>query len=124
MATGCLSCQNIPEFKGLDRFEGECFHTSDWPEEGVALGGRRVGVIGTGSTAIQAIPCLAVEAERLFVFQRTPNYSMPARNAAMTEEYRSEVRAIYPEFRQAFLSGLFGLLRNLQPFECGVGRYQ
>ena len=109
MATGCLSCQNVPEFKGLERFLGDCFHTGDWPEEGVSLVGKTVGIIGTGSTAVQAIPRLAEEAELLFVFQRTPNYSMPARNHEMTEAYRSQVRSKYPEFRQAFLSGLFGL---------------
>jgi cyclohexanone monooxygenase len=109
MATGCLSSQNIPDFPGLDRFEGRCFHTGDWPEEGVALEGKRVGIIGTGSTAIQAIPPIAEEAGELFVFQRTPNYSMPARDAPMTDEYRSAVKSDYAAFRLPFLSGLFGL---------------
>lgn len=109
MATGCLSSRNTPDFAGLDCFRGQHFHTGDWPEEGVSLEGKRVGIIGTGSTAIQAIPPLAQEAERLFVFQRTPNYSMPARNTEMSEEYRSRVRGQYVEFRKAFLSGLFGL---------------
>jgi cation diffusion facilitator CzcD-associated flavoprotein CzcO len=109
MATGCLSSQNIPDFPDLDRFEGQSFHTGDWPEEGVALEDLRVGIIGTGSTAIQAIPPIAKEASELFVFQRTPNYSMPARNAPMSEEYCARIKSDYAAFRKPFLSGLFGL---------------
>ena len=68
MATGCLSSRNTPEFPGLDRFQGTHFHTGDWPEQGVELEGKRVGIIGTGSTAIQAIPILAEQSGELFVF--------------------------------------------------------
>ena len=87
MATGCLSARNTPDFPGIDRYRGQHFHTGDWPEEGVDLAGKRVGIIGTGSTAIQAIPILAEESGHLFVFQRTPNFSMPARNTPMDPEY-------------------------------------
>ena len=109
MATGCLSARNIPDFPGLDRYSGQHFHTGDWPEEGVELEGRRVGIIGTGSTAIQAIPILAEQAGELFVFQRTPNFSMPARNTPMDPDYQKRAKADYPAFREPFVSGMFGL---------------
>ena len=109
MATGCLSARNTPDFPGIDRYRGQHFHTGDWPEEGVDLAGKRVGIIGTGSTAIQAIPILAEESGHLFVFQRTPNFSMPARNTPMDPEYQARVKANYPAFRKPFISGMFGL---------------
>jgi cyclohexanone monooxygenase len=79
MAVGCLSTPNRPDFKGLDSFKGRWYHTGRWPHEGVDFTGLRVGCIGTGSSAIQAIPQIAKQAEQLYVFQRTPNYSVPPR---------------------------------------------
>jgi cyclohexanone monooxygenase len=78
MATGCLSAPQAPPFAGLDAFEGKWYQTSCWPHRGVDFRGQQVGVIGTGSSAIQSIPLIAQEAARLFVFQRTPNFSIPA----------------------------------------------
>jgi cyclohexanone monooxygenase len=109
MATGCLSARNVPDFPGLERFRGQHFHTGDWPKGGVELAGKRVGIIGTGSTAIQAIPHLAEQAGELFVFQRTPNYSMPARNTPMDPSYQAKAKANYPAFREPFVAGRFGL---------------
>jgi cyclohexanone monooxygenase len=108
-ATGCLSARNIPDFEGLDRYRGQHFHTGDWPEEGVELAGKRVGIIGTGSTAIQAIPLLAEQADELFVFQRQPNYTVPAGNAPMDPDYQASAKADYPSFREPFVRGQFGL---------------
>ena len=99
MATGCLSAANLPAFPGLDDFEGASYHTGAWPHEPVDFTGLRVGVIGTGSSAIQAIPLIAEQAGHLTVFQRTPNFSIPARNAAMDREREAEVKAEYPAFR-------------------------
>lgn len=96
-AVGCLSSSNVPEIPGLDRFEGDWYHTGAWPHEGVDFRGKRVGLIGTGSTGIQATPVIAAEAEHLTVFQRTPNYSVPARNAPLTDEDLRQIRARYPE---------------------------
>src|SRR5438874_6155929 len=79
-AVGCLSAANVPQVPGLDSFEGEWHHTGAWPHEGVGFVGKRVGLIGTGSTGIQATPVIAEQADRVWVFQRTPNYSVPARN--------------------------------------------
>ncbi|MYD99619.1 MAG: NAD(P)/FAD-dependent oxidoreductase [Gammaproteobacteria bacterium] len=99
MATGCLSSANLPEFDGRDDFQGETYHTGRWPHEGVDFAGKRVGIIGTGSSAIQAIPIIAAEAGHLTVFQRTPNYSIPARNAPIDPDYVREIKAEYSAFR-------------------------
>ena len=99
VATGCLSSANLPEFEGRDSFAGETYHTGRWPHEGVDFTGKRVGIVGTGSSAIQAIPIIASEAKQLTVFQRTPNYSIPARNTAIDPDEVREIKAEYPEFR-------------------------
>src|SRR5262245_49968203 len=99
-ATGCLSIWQVPQFTGLESFRGSTFHTGNWPHEGVDFTGLRVGVIGTGSTGIQAIPQIARQADHLYVFQRTPNYSVPARNHALTAEYQVRRKASYHEYRQ------------------------
>jgi cyclohexanone monooxygenase len=100
MATGCLSEPQVPDFKGIETFEGKWYHTGQWPHEGVDFTGLRVGVIGTGSSAIQSIPIIAQQAAHLFVFQRTPNYSMPAQNAPLDPEYERSVKAHYADFRR------------------------
>ena len=83
---GCLSATNLPNFKGLENFKGEWYHTGKWPHEEVDFKGKRVGIIGTGSTGIQAIPVIAKRAEHLTVFQRTPQYTIPARNKPLDPE--------------------------------------
>ncbi len=101
MATGCLSSTNTPNFEGLDSFKGRTFHTGRWPKEPVNFTGRRVGVIGTGSSAIQSIPVIAEQAAHLTVFQRTPNYSVPAHNGPIPEDVVRKVKANYADFRAA-----------------------
>jgi cation diffusion facilitator CzcD-associated flavoprotein CzcO len=108
-AVGCLSTPNTPAFKGLDTFTGQIYHTSRWPHEGVDLTGKRVGVIGTGSTGIQAIPQIAKQAERVIVFQRTPNYSVPARNRPLTAEEKAAIKANYRQIRQTDRESAIGL---------------
>jgi len=100
MATGCLSDAQVPAFPGRDSFAGRSFHTGRWPHEPVDFTGRRVAVIGTGSSAIQSIPLIARQAAHVFVFQRTPNYSMPAHNAPLDPEYERSVKGRYAEFRR------------------------
>ena len=100
LAVGNLSSANLPEFEGLDRFTGRTFHTASWPHEGVDFTGRRVGVVGTGSSAIQAIPLIAQECERLDVFQRTANYSLPALNSPLDPAEAAERKRTYPEYRR------------------------
>lgn len=98
-AVGCLSTANIPDIPGLEAFKGDWYHTGQWPHDGVDLTGKRVGQIGTGSTGIQLAPELAAAAEHLTVFQRTANYSIPARNAPLTEEFQNDVKKNYRDIR-------------------------
>jgi cyclohexanone monooxygenase len=102
MATGCLSATNTPSFPGLDSFAGRIVHTGQWPEHDVDLAGKRVAIIGTGSSAVQSIPLLAERAAQLTVFQRTANYSMLARNTPLDPSYQAEVKAKYAEFRKPY----------------------
>src|SRR6202166_731713 len=100
LATGCLSNARMPDIKGLSDFKGKVYHTGHWPHEAVEFTGLRVGVIGTGSSAIQSVPIIAEQASQITVFQRTPNFSIPARNAPLTAEEREAFRAKYPEIRR------------------------
>jgi len=99
-AVGALSAKNVPALPGLYTFAGEWHHTGAWPHDGVDFAGKRVALIGTGSTGIQATPVIAREADHLYVFQRTPNYSIPARNYAITPEQMDDIRANYAEIRR------------------------
>ena len=98
-AVGCLSTANIPNIPGLESFAGQWHHTGQWPHEGVDFTGKRVGQIGTGSTGIQAAPVIAETAAHLTVFQRTANYSVPARNAPLTPAFQQYVKANTAEIR-------------------------
>jgi cyclohexanone monooxygenase len=100
LATGCLSNARKPDIKGLDRFKGPVYHTGNWPHEVVDFTGLRVGIIGTGSSGIQSIPVIAEQAKHLTVFQRTPNYSIPAQNAPLTDEERRSFQDNYTEIRR------------------------
>jgi cation diffusion facilitator CzcD-associated flavoprotein CzcO len=100
MATGPLSAALTPPFPGLDTFAGEVFHTAHWPHEPVDFTGKRVAVIGTGSSGIQSVPAIAKQAAHLYVFQRTPNYSVPAGNRALTADDVREYKATYDERRR------------------------
>jgi len=88
-AVGNLSSANIPAIPGLDRFKGSWYHTGQWPHEGVDFTGLSVGVVGTGSTGIQAIPVIAAQAKSLTVFQRTANYSIPAHNGPLDDAFKT-----------------------------------
>ena len=100
MATGCLSVPNTPQITGADNFAGDVFHTGNWPADGVDFSKRRVGIIGTGSSAIQAIPVIAEQVEHLTIFQRTPNYTMPAHNRPLSDDFRKQAIENYDEIRQ------------------------
>ncbi len=94
---GCLSAGQIPDIPGRDAFEGESFHTGAWPHDGVDLAGKRVGVIGTGSSGVQSIPVIAEQAEHLTVFQRTPQFTVPARHHTVDRHYLDDVKQRYDE---------------------------
>ena len=99
MATGCLSTPNFPRIEGKDSFAGPTYHTARWPHEGVDLTGQRVGIIGTGSSAVQSIPVIAKQAAKLVVFQRTAQYSVRAGNRAVDPKMVADIKADYAGFR-------------------------
>jgi cation diffusion facilitator CzcD-associated flavoprotein CzcO len=109
MATGCLSSPKSPEIDGVSKFNGEVYFTGRWPHEEVKFAGKRVAVIGTGSSGIQAIPLIAEQAAHLTVFQRTPNFALPARNGAASADRVALLesnRAAYREQARWSLSGV------------------
>ncbi len=107
-AVGCLSSANIPDIPGLETFGGRWYHTGQWPHDGVDFSGKRVAQIGTGSTGIQSAPVIAETAAHLTVFQRTANYSVPARNAPLTPEFRRYVKENVAEIREVMHSSVNG----------------
>lgn len=109
-ATGCLSAPNKPAIDGADAFGGAVYHTGQWPHAGVDFTGVRVGIIGTGSSGTQAIPLIAEQARQLTVFQRTPNYTMPANNHELSEEFLEQARADYPDIRERQRTSLIGIV--------------
>jgi cyclohexanone monooxygenase len=112
MATGCLSAARMPDFPGLSSFKGATYHTGHWPHEGVDFTGMRVGVVGTGSSAIQSIPVIAGQAAHVTVFQRTPNFSIPSRNRAMPASYANDWKNDYPARRAEARASRNGILAN------------
>jgi cyclohexanone monooxygenase len=110
MATGCLSIAKLPEYKGLETFRGRWYHTANWPHEPVDFTGQRVAVIGTGSSGIQSIPMIARQASHLFVFQRTPNFAMPAQNGPLTPETTEDWKANHAEYRHRARTSTFGFV--------------
>jgi cation diffusion facilitator CzcD-associated flavoprotein CzcO len=109
MATGCLSASKHPEIPGLETFKGASYHTAHWPHEGVDFTGLRVGVIGTGSSGVQSIPVIAAQAADVTVFQRTPAYSLPARNRKLHPDEIAEMKEHYRDYRQAQKESGFGV---------------
>lgn len=114
MATGCLSVPNKPDIKGADSFKGRSLHTGLWPKEGVDLSGKKVGIIGTGSSGVQAIPELAKQAGELFVFQRTPVYTVPANRKRMREAVEDEFKLNYRDIRDMQQNNMGGV-SNFRP---------
>jgi cyclohexanone monooxygenase len=110
MATGCLSKPQEPNFPGLDRFEGPTYHTARWPQAGVDFTGLSVGVIGTGSSAIQSIPQIAKQAKRLTVFQRTANFSVPAHNGPADPAVAGDWKAHREAYRQQARESAAGIV--------------
>ena len=109
-ATGCLSESRVPAIKGLEQFKGQTYHTGRWPKIPVSFAGKRVGVMGTGSSGIQAIPEIAREARELVVFQRTPNFSIPAWNGPIDPAHKQHWMANYPFLRERARNTRSGIL--------------
>ena len=120
MATGNLSTPRKPNIAGLESFKGQCYHTGLWPHEGVDFTGLRVGVIGTGSSGVQSIPIIAKQAKHLYVFQRTANFSLPARNVPMPPDKERAHKAEYPARRRAAFDTPFGIAGHPPPVKSAL----
>ena len=105
---GSLSVSNTPRFPGADSFAGASHHTGHWPHEGVDFTGQRVGVIGTGASAVQAVPLIAEQARELTVFQRTANYVIPARNGPVPDDVRAARLRDHAGIRERIQNSAFG----------------
>jgi len=114
-AVGSLSATNVPKFKGLESFEGKWYHTSQWPRGGVDFTAKRVGVVGTGATAVQAIPVIAQQAKEVIVFQRTPNFCVPARNGKVDPEIWAKRKADYGAIIERTRASYFGFELDFIP---------
>jgi len=114
-AVGILSATYLPNIPGVESFAGESFHTSRWPKEPVDLEGKRVGVIGTGATAVQLITEIAKQVGHLTVFQRTPNYCAPLRNREITAEEQRDIKRRYPEILQRCKQSFVGFVHEPDP---------
>jgi len=114
-AVGILSAQNIPAFAGIESFKGESFHTSRWPKERIDFTDKRVGVIGTGATAVQLITEIAKEVGHLTVFQRTANYCAPLRNGPIDPETQARIKASYPEIFKRTRETFAGFIHDFDP---------
>lgn len=104
MCTGNLSDPKPLPFTGLDRFKGESFQSNRWPHREVSFRGKRVAIVGTGSSGVQAVPVVAEEAEQLLVFQRTPHYGVPARNGPHDLELQHEISSNIEDYKESMLA--------------------
>jgi cation diffusion facilitator CzcD-associated flavoprotein CzcO len=116
-AMGMISQPVIPNIKGMDSFNGPCFHSARWPQEGLDYAGKRIGIIGSGATTVQMLPVVAEKAAQVTVFQRTPNFVMPAVQKPMTPEWEKEIKDNYDEIIDKCRNHVFGMA-----FDSPVGR--
>ena len=116
-AVGMISEPYIPDIKGLGSFEGPCFHSSRWPQEGLDYAGKRVGIVGAGATAVQMLPVMAKTAASITLFQRTPNFVLPAVQKPMTDEWEKDIKDHYDEIIAKCRNHVFGMA-----FDSPVGR--
>jgi cation diffusion facilitator CzcD-associated flavoprotein CzcO len=114
-ATGTLSAPQLPDIPGMDDFGGESHHTGRWPEAGVDLGGKRVGVVGTGASGVQVIQTIAGDVEQLTVFQRTPTYCIPQRNRTLTDEDRRRIRDEWKDILATCRESYGGFIHTFDP---------
>jgi cyclohexanone monooxygenase len=124
MATGNLSTPRKPNIAGLECFKGQWYHTGLWPHDGVDFSGMRVGVIGTGSSGVQSIPIIAKQARHLYVFQRTANFSLPARNVPIPADRERAHKAEYPGCRRAAYDTPFGIAGHPPPVKSALDATQ
>jgi cation diffusion facilitator CzcD-associated flavoprotein CzcO len=114
-ATGSLSAQQLPDYPGIDDFAGASHHTARWPDTGVELAGKRVGVIGTGASGVQVIQTIAAEVAHLTVFQRTPTYCIPQRNRLLTDDERRQIRQEWTDILATCRESYGGFIHSFDP---------
>jgi len=115
LATGCLNEPNYPGFNNADSFKGDIYHTAQWPREGVDLSGKRVAIIGCGSSGVQAIPQIAKQAKELIAFQRSPVYTFPAKNAPMNPDFLAQAKVDYDDIREQQRNNEMGICNYRGP---------
>lgn len=115
MATGCLNEPNYPNFKNADSFAGDVYHTAQWPRDGVDLTGKRVAIVGCGSSGVQAIPQIAKQAKQLIAFQRSPVYTFPAKNAPMNPDFLAQAKRDYDYIREQQRNNEMGICNYRGP---------
>ena len=115
LATGCLNEPNYPDFKNADTFKGEVYHTAQWPRDGVDMTGKRVAIIGCGSSGVQAIPQIAKQAKELITFQRSPVYTFPAKNAPMNPDFLAQAKRDYDDIREQQRNNEMGICNYRGP---------
>lgn len=113
MATGPLSQPKLLDIPGTEIFQGDIYQAQKWPHKPVDLAGKRVGLIGVGSTGIQITPVVAEQAAHLTVFQRTPSFTLPARTHALSDDYVTQIKAHYPQLREMARNSLTGGIRAM-----------
>ena len=116
-AMGMISHPHMPDIEGIDTFKGPIFHSARWPEKGLDYAGKRVGIIGAGASAVQMVPVMAETAANVTMFQRTPNFVMPAVQKPMTPEWNKEIKDHYDEIITKCRNHVFGMA-----FDSPVGR--
>lgn len=116
--TGFAAKCYTPTWPGMDKFKGDMYHTSEWPQGGVNLKGKKVAVIGTGASGVQMIQTVAPEVKELTVFQRTPNYALPMGQHKITDERNQEFKDQYPKLKEKIQSTFAGFLYDFHPGEC------
>jgi cation diffusion facilitator CzcD-associated flavoprotein CzcO len=112
---GMISQPMLPNIKGMDRFKGPIFHSSRWPQEELNYAGKRVGIIGAGASTVQMVPVLAQDASNVTVFQRTPNYILPAMQQPMTPEWEKAIKGDYAAIVAKCRNHIFGMAFNSPP---------
>ena len=115
MASGALSQTNLPDIPGFDSFAGPIYHTGKWPKEEIDFTGLDVGIIGTGSSGIQAMPIIAAQAKSLTVFQRTANFVVPAWNKPLAPDLEADFRANHAAYREKLRWSIAGYFTDVEP---------
>ena len=120
-AMGMISQPVIPKYNGMSNYKGPCFHSSRWPQEGLEYEGKKVGIVGCGASTVQMLPIMAQTAESVTVFQRTPNFVLPAMQKPMTPEWEKDIKDNYEEIINKVCELINDISDNFDDFSVGIG---